>query len=106
MDFEETLLTITFILDFGRYLAQSLCNIHVLGGGKLKITYASKDTALFDLQLGVFADCFVRYSVEEDANACSESVSHEAAKQMTSNQQVKRKIQWRDVNLRETIVTH
>ena len=49
MDLEEILLTITFILDFGRYLAQSLCNIHFWGGGKLKITYASKDTALFDL---------------------------------------------------------
>ena len=92
MDLEEILLTITFILDFGRYLAQSLCNIYVIHGGKLKITYASKDTALFDLQLGVFADCFVRYSVEEDVDACGESVSHEAAKDMTSNQQVKRNL--------------
>ena len=55
----------------------------------VKITYASTDTALFYLLWGFFADFFVRYSVEEDVDACSESVSREAAKQMTSYQQVK-----------------
>ena len=48
---------------------------------------------LFDLvNLRSFADCFVRYPVKEDVDACSESVFHEAEKQMTSNQQVKRKV--------------